>query len=270
MDFTIIRYSVQYWNDVPPEADDMALLHIPLVEQLLIPYTGYHYFVPNYDVCRQIGVFLNVASQGHNNLPLILDVEYLAAALSPRTVADRIKQALDIIEDYTNRRPIIYTRAEWWNSFVERRTYWKDYLLWIARYNEYLNHPWGDGKYKPLDWNECLLWQYTESGDGFRYGLSSPWIDLDYYMETKEHFIGMLQNYPVINPVTNILYKTLYSGIRIRSTPDASTTSNVIGVRSFGEVVQPLEFGGKDIWVRDEKGWSVIYTGGKKYMDTVS
>lgn len=53
--------------------------------------------------------------------------------------------------------------------------YFSRYPLWIAQYNPILTRV-------PRPWKSALLWQYTSSGDGAKYGVESKEIDLNLFI----------------------------------------------------------------------------------------
>lgn len=71
----------------------------------------------------------------------------------------------------------IYTGYYWWNSRVGNDAFFKRFWLWLAWYGAQENVR------IPLPWSESqlLFWQYTASGNGEAYGVSSKEIDLNWY-----------------------------------------------------------------------------------------
>lgn len=59
--------------------------------------------------------------------------------------------------------------------------YFKQYPLWIAAYNPV-------GPEVPAPWDDWTLWQYTDNGDGTRYGVESKNIDLNYFNGDEASF----------------------------------------------------------------------------------
>jgi len=103
----------------------------------------------------------------------------LVREVSKQKLTNVIKRCVDLGNDVFGRS-FIYTRGEWWRNYVERRDYWQELTdLIIARYNQYIPHPWADDyKCDPIDWDTWSLWQYSEKGDGPAYGCESKAIDL--------------------------------------------------------------------------------------------
>ena len=118
---------------------------------------------------------------------MVADVE-ASNGIKPDLLRSRLKTFLDRIETRSDVRPIIYTRASFWNYAVGNPSWAKNYLLWCARYRPLdenlepaITGPWDDGRFKPSSWNNWLLWQYSADGNGLghMYGVDSDDIDLN-------------------------------------------------------------------------------------------
>jgi lysozyme len=76
-----------------------------------------------------------------------------------------------------NDRIIIYTGFFWWLARVGDDPFFRRYQLWLASYGAMsqarIPAPWSAG--------DLLFWQYTSSGNGVAYGVSSQEIDLNWY-----------------------------------------------------------------------------------------
>lgn len=153
-------------------------------------YCGvYHYIVPSgSSVAIQAKYFSDRINQADCDLPPVMDVED-RGGLTPKALADWLKNFADIIETETGKKPIIYTRATFWNDYVEARPYWRDYKLWIARYDSTLSAPWPP--YSPRDWITWTFWQWSAGGNGLGsyYGAQSSDIDLDRYNRSLDDFL---------------------------------------------------------------------------------
>lgn len=112
----------------------------------------------------QIAWFMAHFGYRQPDFELVQDCE-LTRNQSPEIITNLIKKCIDLIEGY-NHNNMIYTRGNWWQWNVRRRSYWQDYPLWIARYNSYIDHPWNDDENTdPLDWTEWDLWQWSADGN---------------------------------------------------------------------------------------------------------
>lgn len=61
-------------------------------------------------------------------------------------------------------RSMIYTGYYYWQEYGSRGLSWADYPLWIAAYKT-------KAPRIPQPWKSELIWQWTESGDGMKYGI---------------------------------------------------------------------------------------------------
>jgi lysozyme len=81
------------------------------------------------------------------------------------------------ISKLPDHRIAVYTGFFWWLKRVGNDLFFRRFALWLAWYAAM-------GVVKvPLPWTESdlIFWQYTDSGDGSFYGVSSQEIDLNYY-----------------------------------------------------------------------------------------
>lgn len=85
---------------------------------------------------------------------------------------------------WMDERIAIYTGYYWWVARVGADTWWRQYGLWLAWYADMsvvrIPGPWDEA--------ELLFWQWTSSGDGPKYGVSSQEIDLNWYCCSPVHF----------------------------------------------------------------------------------
>jgi len=154
----------------------------------------YWFWRANQDPTLQAQYFCDLIKYKKWNLPLVADVE-ASNGIKPDLLRRRLKMFLDQVETLSDIRPIIYTRASFWNIAVGNPSWAKNYLLWCARYR-YLDEnleprisgPWADGRFKPSSWNNWLLWQYSadHNGLGRMYGVDGDDIDLNYFNGTEE------------------------------------------------------------------------------------
>lgn len=185
-----------------------------------------------------------------------------------------------------NTRIGIYTGYYYWKENTRSvgipsasLEYFKQFPLWIANYG-------AASPLVPEPWDTWDLWQFTDNGDGTKYGVESLNIDLNYFNGTKEEFYDRLviglpspepeepevpeepeegdltMRYEYINTVGNM---------SIRPEP---TTSNVPigtldrGVKGLGNEIRDLPNG--DRWVKileggNAVGWVAVKHLGKPY-----
>lgn len=147
----------------------------------------YWYWRPSHDPIEQADYYADLLKFKHWNLAPIADVEAWEY-VNISTMQSRLKKFVDRLEYRTGRKPLIYTRASFWNPYVGNPSWASDHDLWIARYNGTLTGPWSDGNYKPVSWDDWVFWQYSADGNGLGrfYGAGSDDVDLNYFNGTME------------------------------------------------------------------------------------
>ena len=150
-------------------------------EQMVGCIGFYFYFRPKYSPIKQADYFWSLI-RDYEWGALVVDCEvkdtqYNTIRENTRTMAAAIADMCD------GQKSIIYTRASYWNSVIGNQSWASLYDLWIARYNSYINHPWGDGYCEPLGWDDWVFWQYSadNNGMGSTYGGQSASMDLNYF-----------------------------------------------------------------------------------------
>jgi len=164
----------------------------------------YWFWRANQDPRIQAEFFANLIKYKKWNLPPIADVE-TSNNIPASILVPRLKIFLDILQAETGKKPLIYTRASFWNLAIGNLSWANNYDLWCARYRPLdsnlepdLTGPWSDGKFKPANWNTWKLWQYSADGNnlGSKYGVGSDSIDLNYFNGTKDDlykYAGILE-----------------------------------------------------------------------------
>ena len=78
----------------------------------------------------------------------------------------------------------VYTGYYYWMERVTSiNKYFAQYPLWLAWYNP-------PPPLIPKDWKDWLYWQYTDNGDGKKYGVESHNIDLNFFNGSDEDFVN--------------------------------------------------------------------------------
>ena len=152
----------------------------------------YWYWRPSHDPIEQADYYADLLKFKHWNLAPTADVESWEN-VNMSTMQSRLKKFVDRLQVRTGRKPIIYTRASFWNRYVGNPSWASDYDLWAARYNGSLTSPWSDGNYKPLPWyvdlyNNWVFWQYSADGNslGHIYGTDSRDVDVNRFNGTLD------------------------------------------------------------------------------------
>lgn len=119
---------------------------------------AYQFFRPGDDATQQANMMVQKVGGklGGGDLPCMIDVE-ATDGQSPATIAAKVQTWLNIVEQGTGRRPIIYTGAYFWQDYVQS-TGFGGYPLWIAAYGPVCPSV-------PDGWSNWLIWQYSD-GNG--------------------------------------------------------------------------------------------------------
>jgi len=117
---------------------------------------AYHFYRPQTDAIAQAQNFLNVVKLEPGDLPAVLDIERTDNKSTDSILAG-LQTWLDIVEEATQRRPIVYTYPGFWERLGNSQRF-ADYPLWIAHYTSD-PEPWITG-----GWDTWTLWQYTDRG----------------------------------------------------------------------------------------------------------
>lgn len=121
---------------------------------------SYHFFRANVNMTEQFHHMISVIDPKKQDIVPMIDVE-AANGVSSDRFAKRLKEFLDMVENYYGRPPILYTYVNFYNKYMAYRGFDR-YPLMIAFYNELV--PSVD------DGNQFIMWQYSCRGriDGIR------------------------------------------------------------------------------------------------------
>lgn len=118
--------------------------------RLEIPNGAYHFFTFKSTPEEQAQNFLKIYKPLPNDLPPVLDIEVEDS--SDEILKRKIKIWLEIIENETGKRPVIYTSIHFFETKFKNE--FKNYKFWIAAYRDSLNT-----KDKRI-----IHWQYSDKG----------------------------------------------------------------------------------------------------------
>ncbi len=221
--------------------------------------TAYHAVVPDQSADSQIKRFLNVLGNrvSEADLPLVMDVE-LHRNQSRAVITNIVRGCLQLTNNASARKPMVYTRASFFNHYVEPSTDWSEYDLWIARY---ASKPWfGEtDPYKPRDWDTWRLWQYSHYGDGLKYGAESLSIDHNWFNGDKaalDVYVGLEPSPPPVKPEPiGKVVVIAQPHINVRSTPIVSPTNDLGDLKTGVEMYVFEELGdwvliGGNVWIK--------------------
>lgn len=113
---------------------------------------SYHFFRTTSSVEAQFRNFISIVKPEDQDLVPLIDVE-TRKGWTGEQLADSVKAFADMLEDYYGCKPMIYTGASFYNSFLCRTL--KGYKLFIARYSK------SEPRLNDAKWT---LWQFSERG----------------------------------------------------------------------------------------------------------
>jgi len=182
-----------------------------------IPYSPYHFYRDGHDPIAQAEFFYNtIIASGQPDMPFMLDVEIppavtsgsfgaegsgrvglgeplvgvgeIAAFIGSETIltfADDVRQCLMHIQSLSGKRPILYTNKYFYDTYLAQSDLDEVADLHIAQWTTASNPT------IPGDYTTWHFWQYTNSGNGPDWGVSSARVDLNYFNGDEQ----MLQDY---------------------------------------------------------------------------
>ena len=147
---------------------------------------AYLYYYPMVDPGQQARAVIEALSGDYGELPLVVDVEEpkVPCPWTDKMVAD-LKWCLDILEQFSGRKPLIYTGTWYWDAYLGSTAWANQYSLWVAQYRK----DWTPAARPtlPKAWQDAdpakgyRFWQYSSTGTGPDYGAESVFIDLDVF-----------------------------------------------------------------------------------------
>ena len=102
----------------------------------------------------------------------VLDIENTSSVQSINSLRKGISLWLKIIEDHYGVKPIIYSSASYYESFLAKE--FGSYVLWVANYNRVKN---------PIKHKKWLFWQYSDKA--MVLGIAGP-VDLNVFNGSKD------------------------------------------------------------------------------------
>jgi lysozyme len=227
-------------------------------DQAGLPHAPYHYYHSLLDPVQQADFFITTA--GLNYKRYIVDME--KPDHDPHIVA-HLRSFLERCHALSGIKPAIYTSAGYWNQFVRPNPGWaSQYDLIVANFT--VKHE----PAIPTGWEEYRIWQFS---DYFFIPGCNTACDGDWFngpIQECRSWFGNYQPSKPILPETGMQLRSHFEGLHIRKEPRLNASE--VGHLRKGELVQVLELGGCDAWVRHARGWSAIEIAGYRYMEVVS
>jgi lysozyme len=132
--------------------DDKYKDNMESAKEVGVPRGAYHFFIPSRSGKLQAVNFIETVKLKKGDLPPVLDIEQVNGA-SVTDMQERIADWLTMVEKNYKVKPIIYTNADFYKTFLAGR--FDDYPLWVAHYLV---------KDKPRINRNWLFWQHSERG----------------------------------------------------------------------------------------------------------
>jgi GH25 family lysozyme M1 (1,4-beta-N-acetylmuramidase) len=219
-------------------------------EDLKVPWGPYHFFRPNYSPTIQAQHFYKVVGE-YKGLPPVVDFE-TSAGLTKDTVNKRALDFVSQVKSFFGRPPIIYTRGYFWNYWMYPSDYWKQFPLWVAHYG-------ASSPYLPREWDDYTFWQYSETGDGSKYGVASTYVDLNKTTLSKEELYkmaGLSGEYEVFLPVVTkdskgclpMVCNARYLNVRNKPSIFGSKVKHLVNGEKVD--VYALDYGSSLVWAK--------------------
>ena len=113
---------------------------------------AYHFFIASKDGRMQAENFISKVKIVPGDLPPVLDIEQLNGT-NPLELKKEAKEWLDIVEEYYQVKPIIYTNVDFYNRYLGKE--FDRYPLWVAHYYQ---------PQQPRVTRGWLFWQHSDIG----------------------------------------------------------------------------------------------------------
>jgi len=221
-----------------------------------IPHAPYHYFQPSLDPTAQANWFISNAGKLYKRYVLDVEEDPILGEIVPQLQAFLLR-----CEQLTGIKPAIYTSPGFWNTYVKPKPAWaRSYDLLVAHYTA--DHL----PIIPIGWDHWAIWQYT---DDFYFPGCSSAADGDWFNGTLSQTRQWFGNYKQVDPpyISHTKLRSQFDQLHVRKNP--SKTSKEVAHLSKGETVELEDLGGKDVWVKHERGWTCIEKDGYRYMEVV-
>ena len=241
--------------------------------------TAYGFPIPAFGADDQAKLFVKamkgVGGWDAGDLPPVLDFEQAGFT------AHQIKVWLDRVEGEFGVKPIIYTRADIWDTICTNNApeWTSDYPLWVGWYpfTEYIdkNDTVPENR-MPKGWDKWALWQYSEAGrldfdphNGYDFNVMSEW----YQAEILETPIAPPTDPPIIDPPTEPSLETTgkvtsWTGVNIRK--GAGIEHDKFAAIWYGKDVEFSEMKKDDsgnTWGKLENAWCAIDYNGRPLIE---
>lgn len=166
-DFIFIKASQANWRDRDFAHNWTAAKEAGLIRG------AYHFLTWNMDGAAQADFMWSLIKDDPGELPPVVDYEWWGTV--PSNAEDYLRKFVARIRSLSGRRPTIYTSAYFWNGANEAQELTSTCNLWVASWRE------GGEPRLPNGFKQWQFWQWTDKGDGLKYGAESLGLDMDWF-----------------------------------------------------------------------------------------
>lgn len=162
---------------------------------------AYHALYPGEAIKPQIDLIAKLLGGDMGDLPFVPDIE-LSHNLPYTKIRTAAYEYVNRIRDLIKRTPIIYTRAEWWNTYVtgpgDPPEWYQDFDWWLALYlSSGLPHPGPLTAPRGVPVERILVHQVSDHTPSLGYGIkqlgkdSSKMLDYDRWLGTPDSLLKL-------------------------------------------------------------------------------
>lgn len=262
--FVFIKASQGTWTDRKFDENYMLAKRAGLI------VGEYHYLDWSAPAGQQARHFASLVREYPPDIEPVVDYEERTNAPNRLAAPLALSVFVKTVKEAVNRTCMIYTSPGYWKEYGDASARWQEHPLWIAHYG--VNKP-----AVPKPWSGWLFWQYTDRGDGSKFGVESKQVDLNWFNGTVEELrrrysasegVPTEQNdsaaaggprLKVVVPTLNVRLGPAVSSAKIGELKNgAETIVEAIKVESPNRV-----------WVKHHTGWSALVYDGQVMMREV-
>jgi len=174
------------------------------------PRLAYHVIYPGEIASKQADHFLNIVRPEATDR-LVLDME-LDHGYSKARITDTLLGCLEAILSNTGRYPVIYSRANWVNQFIDISRLPIGVVWWLANYLTPRPYPLYTPEKTPppalpIGVSNWLIHQTAEKGNGSAVGVVSHYVDTNRFNGTQEElraYFGLGEETPEPEPPVEV------------------------------------------------------------------
>ncbi len=256
--FVILKASQATWTD------NKFVKNYHAARQVGLLIGMYHYLDWSVPAVQQARYFAKLVTDYPPDIEPVIDFEERKNAPGRLAAVSALNIFVQTIEDLTSRVSMIYTSPGYWRDYGDTWEGWTKYPLWIANYK--VAKP-----VVPKPFSDWLFWQYTDRGDGARYGVSSAQIDLNWFNGTAEQLYERYKTGVVVTqPLQAIRLQVVVPMLNIRQGA-AISFARIGELRQESQVViEAIKVeNARRVWAKHSAGWSAIVYDDHVFMQEV-